>query len=292
MHYTLKINEVATLYNLSTDALRYYEEIGLLNPQRGSNGYRYYSLADLWQLNVITDLRKLNVPFSVIKEYFQNRDLNKTKDLFQQQIKTIEEQILILQQLKDSMNYSLNTINRYQEPIDNSISIQHFPLRKCSKINDLQLSNKGIDMGFRILQSKSNDYIHLIGSNNMCVNIAIEKVLSKQLDHYRHLFDFDIQSHNIISPFEDLDFYQTVFCLLDDDVEEFDHTLEEGYYLTITYQGPHILSKKYTKELLDYAKEHNLRILSAPFEICFIDIHETSNQEEYITQLQMRIKKA
>ena len=35
-----KITEVARLYGLCTDTLRYYEEQGLLHPHRSETGYR------------------------------------------------------------------------------------------------------------------------------------------------------------------------------------------------------------------------------------------------------------
>ena len=37
-----KIGEIAALYGISTDILRYYEELGILVPRRAPNGYRVY----------------------------------------------------------------------------------------------------------------------------------------------------------------------------------------------------------------------------------------------------------
>lgn len=42
-----KIGEISKLYQIGPDSLRYYEELGLLNPTRGENGYRMYGLNDL-----------------------------------------------------------------------------------------------------------------------------------------------------------------------------------------------------------------------------------------------------
>lgn len=38
----LRIGEVATRTGVSVDALRFYEEKGLIKPQRSANGYRFY----------------------------------------------------------------------------------------------------------------------------------------------------------------------------------------------------------------------------------------------------------
>ena len=42
-----KIGEIAALYGISTDILRYYEELGILVPRRAPNGYRVYRTEDL-----------------------------------------------------------------------------------------------------------------------------------------------------------------------------------------------------------------------------------------------------
>ena len=39
----MKIGEVAAQAGVSVDALRFYEEKGLIKPHRAANGYRYYS---------------------------------------------------------------------------------------------------------------------------------------------------------------------------------------------------------------------------------------------------------
>ena len=57
-----KITEVARLYGLCTDTLRYYEEQGLLHPHRSETGYRLYSIDDICNLNVIRALRELDMP--------------------------------------------------------------------------------------------------------------------------------------------------------------------------------------------------------------------------------------
>ena len=47
-----KIGEISKLYNIGVDSIRYYEEIGLIKPERSNSGYRYYSIHDIWRLNV------------------------------------------------------------------------------------------------------------------------------------------------------------------------------------------------------------------------------------------------
>ncbi len=54
----LRINEVAADTGLTTRAIRYYEEIGLLEPAARSDGdYRLYDASDLDRLSFIRSLR-------------------------------------------------------------------------------------------------------------------------------------------------------------------------------------------------------------------------------------------
>ena len=50
---TYKIGEVAKIVGISTDLIRYYEEKGIVNPEKNAqNGYRYY---DAWDINFLID---------------------------------------------------------------------------------------------------------------------------------------------------------------------------------------------------------------------------------------------
>jgi len=64
----LKINEVEALVNITKKNIRFYEEQGLLSPQRNTeNGYRNYSEEDVQVLRQIKLLRKLGVPIEEIR---------------------------------------------------------------------------------------------------------------------------------------------------------------------------------------------------------------------------------
>ena len=76
-----KITEVARLYGLCTDTLRYYEEQGLLHPHRSETGYRLYSIDDICNLNVIRALRELDMPVEHMRRYFGERTVASTLDM-------------------------------------------------------------------------------------------------------------------------------------------------------------------------------------------------------------------
>lgn len=70
--------ELASLFGISKQTLLYYDSIKLLCPDFISeNGYRHYSINQYLDLDIIVNLRSLNIPISDIKAYLHQR--NKTE---------------------------------------------------------------------------------------------------------------------------------------------------------------------------------------------------------------------
>ncbi|EME7220918.1 MerR family transcriptional regulator, partial [Enterococcus faecium] len=60
----LSIGKISKLCNISIRTLRYYDQINLFKPEyiNKENNYRYYSIQQLFYLEIIKYLRKLNMP--------------------------------------------------------------------------------------------------------------------------------------------------------------------------------------------------------------------------------------
>ncbi|MDY4921174.1 MAG: MerR family transcriptional regulator [Phascolarctobacterium sp.] len=66
--------ELANLFGISKQTLLYYDRIKLLSPDFiGENGYRHYSINQYLDLEIIVNLRSLNIPIADIKEYLEHR---------------------------------------------------------------------------------------------------------------------------------------------------------------------------------------------------------------------------
>lgn len=63
----MRIGEVADKTGVGTRMLRYYEDQGLLEPQRSGNGYRRYTEADVERVKTIQELSSAGVPTRFIK---------------------------------------------------------------------------------------------------------------------------------------------------------------------------------------------------------------------------------
>ena len=88
-----KINEIARLYGIGADSLRYYERLGLLSPRRDVNGYRLYSLKDMYKLTVIRGLRTLDFSMEQIREFLEGQCVDNTLGQLRREQDILEEKL-------------------------------------------------------------------------------------------------------------------------------------------------------------------------------------------------------
>ena len=56
---TFLIGELSKLFGIGVDSIRYYEEVGILHPQRDpNNNYRRYTVEDVRKIVLIRELLK------------------------------------------------------------------------------------------------------------------------------------------------------------------------------------------------------------------------------------------
>lgn len=107
------IGEVAKLFSISTDSLRYYEKSGLLSSHRHEqNGYRYYGYDDLVILMDILTFRSMELPVKDIKQALCKMDIPAMKNLLQENHRSIEQKIKILNEQSRQLE---KLTERYEE---------------------------------------------------------------------------------------------------------------------------------------------------------------------------------
>ena len=111
---TYTISEFGTKMGLSAPTLRYYENEGLIKPQRHSNGRRYYTQDDVRWLKFLKHLKGTGMSISDLKQYISWRKqgdctipqrlalLKSTKNNFLQQFADIQHHLQIL---NDKINW-------------------------------------------------------------------------------------------------------------------------------------------------------------------------------------------
>lgn len=109
---TFTISELAAEFGVSTRTIRYYEEVGLLQPQRaGDSNQRIYTKKDRGRLKLILRGKRFGFSLREIKEMLdlydvdptQKEQLKKVIEYGDERIAEIEERIRELQLLKEEM---------------------------------------------------------------------------------------------------------------------------------------------------------------------------------------------
>ncbi len=95
MSSTYRIGEFAKLAGVTVRALHHYDRIGLLKPQRGTSGFRLYSMADLERLEQIAALKFLGIPLQEIKLLLKHGPLTLADSLHMQRSALAEKRKLI-----------------------------------------------------------------------------------------------------------------------------------------------------------------------------------------------------
>lgn len=95
------VGEIAKIYDVSTDTLRYYDRIGLLKPwATGANGYRYYSKAQFETISTIMLLRSMGTPVDTLITALNGSSPSGISDALDLYVSHVDEQIRQLTDLK------------------------------------------------------------------------------------------------------------------------------------------------------------------------------------------------
>lgn len=263
-----KTGELSNIYNLGRDSLKYYEKLGLLKPGRDTNSYRMYTVNDVCNLNLIKELRSLDFSMQKIKEYLENRNVDTTKKMLNDEIKFIDKKLEELTSHKESLIKRLSSINNTIDHTNfNRIELLYMNKRKVLTVNSNVTFDENVDYLIQRLNEKFDDKFYVLGNSN-----------------FGAVFDTKSVSKGIYNN------YKYIFCLLDDDADNYTYTIDEGYYVTYTYRGDYKQSGKIFPMLFKFIESNNYTILGDPLEIYKIDVYETSIEAEYVTQVQIPVK--
>ena len=107
----MNIGNASKLSDLTVQAVRYYDNIGLVKPHQNiSSGYREYNEEDVLKLKFVGKARKFNFSIDECRELLslyenKSRPSKDVKKLTLEKISQIDEKLKLLQNLKDELTY-------------------------------------------------------------------------------------------------------------------------------------------------------------------------------------------
>lgn len=276
MKTLFKIGEIAELFHLNVKTLRYYDEIDLLKPESidEETGYRYYSTAQFEQLNTIRYLRELDVPLEEIRAFLNNRETDKIEKILQTQIRQVEEKQQQLEIVKKKLNSRIRLIKNAKNAKRDIAEIKYIPARRALLLKYSMNPDSDLEYPIRLLAKDIPTASVFLGKIGLSIDAA-----NIEIGNYEK--------------------YDYIFLLLDPDESTDDLAesqtetvkLRGGKYAVIRFQGTHKDAEKNYKKLMGKIENEGYYVCGNSLEITLIDAGFTTDESQYVTEIQIPIKK-
>ncbi|MEG2732676.1 MAG: MerR family transcriptional regulator [Clostridium sp.] len=267
MDQSYKIKELSALYGLCTDTLRYYEEQGILTPRRSANNYRMFGVQDIGTLNIVRSLRDLDIPIERIREYIHNRTIETTLNLLD------EEEDLILQKMKQLKEQYDDISGRKRELLtdkqtkDGAFSIRICEARPCFQLMEDVILENNIDFVLKKLEHKFENNIHVIGIKGFGALMKQSYVAQGDYNHFQSVFFIsDWDNHN--------------------------SEIAEGEYASLFFRGEYERIAEVFPKFVNRIANKGYQISGTPMELYHIDMYDTCITDEYLTEIQVKVKQS
>ena len=109
----MNIGDVAALSGLPAKTIRYYEDIGLVNPLRSANGYRTFRESDAHKLAFLGRARALGFTIEDCRNLLalyedEKRASAEVKDIAEQHLERIDDKIAELKEMRATLAHLID----------------------------------------------------------------------------------------------------------------------------------------------------------------------------------------
>lgn len=265
-----QIGEVSKLFHISISILRYYDRIGLVQPEYKDpdTGYRYYSARQFECLNTIRYLRALDMPLQEITEFIRNRNIRQIQTMLMKQKEEVlsrQQELALIQKKIENRLKQLNDALTCELDI---ITMETKPERRLAFLKKDLMPKSYLDLEYSIRELEQDAEMSVTFLGKVGIGISKERLLEKKYQPYEMVF--------IILDKEDRFQGQTII-------------LPEESCLTIRFQGGHEQAQSYYEKLIQYIEERHFSIEGFSKEITMIDYGITDDVSEFVTEIQIPV---
>lgn len=264
------IGEIAALFSINIRTLRYYDEYGILKPERTDpqTGYRYYSTRQFERLNTIKYLRALDMPLEKIRLFFENRDTQVLRILLQEQRQQTQAQLEVLKKIDKKLERRLSQLDDAEFGETDVISRIECPKRRVAFLKKEILPDEDLEYPIRELDQK-NGLESMIFLGKVGLSISREHLVQGLFDAYDGIF---------------------VFVEEEDHFQGEERLLPGGGYVTLRFTGTHKNASQHYRKLFLYMEENGLACAGDSVEVTLIDAGFTDDESKYVTELQVPVQ--
>ncbi|MBU3145793.1 GyrI-like domain-containing protein [Clostridium sp. CF012] len=264
------IGELSKLFNISTDTLRHYDKIDLLKPEYDTkNKYRYYSIRNFFKLSRILFLKNLDISLNDIKKYMINKNTSNLVTLLKGKEEEIDTKINKLINLKKKINDKLEILESIKEEM-NVVKIKRLTERRGVF---LDTNNSKDDSEIKESFKNSEQYLKLSSwliEGQLYASLSIENIIKKNFNRVRYFIE-------IVS--------------IENSLHKQLKIIPENDYACIVFSGPYRDIEKHYRFLIGWIEKNGYQILGDSIEKNIVDYDFADSEEEYVSEIQIPIKK-
>ncbi|MBS7575959.1 MULTISPECIES: MerR family transcriptional regulator [unclassified Enterococcus] len=261
-----KIGDFSKLTNLTVRALRHYEELELLLPERIDDvtNYRYYSTHQLTTVNKIKMLQQIGLPLKTIKEVIQSNDTklleyhyNLREAEIRDELDALTKMQNIIDQLREKMKEG-TFIEKY------NVKLKEIPKRKVMAIRK-KISSYNDE--YELWTSLHEEFIK---QSVKMANPPLGMTIYHDREYKEANIDIEVQS-NIIGDYtntDDVKFYE-----------------DSGFLIaSVTFNGSYEQMPEVTQAIASWIEANNYVICGPMINIPYISPAQSPNPDSWITE--------
>lgn len=266
------ISELARLFNISTDTLRYYDKMDILKPEYGKgNHYRYYDVRSIFKLSRILFLKNLDISLNEIKKYMKNKNTGNLLSMLKNKEEELDVKIHHLMSLKHKIHSRIEMLENYAS------ELEHIKIKSMDKRYGIFLYMNELKDEYEIKQEfkKSEKYLEIsswLVEGQIYTSISKGNIDMGIFNKFRYFIEIDIES-------AESETHQQI------------EVLPENKYACITVPGPYTEMPGHYRTLVDWIHENEYEIIGDSIEKNIIDYDSTESETDYVSEIQIPISK-
>lgn len=263
--------ELASLYGIPKQTLLYYDKNELLVPEFvNEHGYRYYSVSQYLTLEIILNMRKLNISVQDIKSYLHNRSIGNFEQILQAKEKECNKIIEDTIKIKNSLQLSLQAIEKIRKTRLDEIQL-NFQKQKNLYVSECLTEEMSIQERFKVFARHNQTAFSKEHFKDFTTGWIIEKdeffaeKFNKTLRYFTPVSHTIPQEHCFVRP--------------------------EGLYLTIRFKGTYYRQMPSVyKKIQDFIQRNRLMVISNVYVFPLKNHWITEDTTSFINQVSFQVE--
>ncbi|USK26807.1 MerR family transcriptional regulator [Bacillus sp. CMF21] len=266
---------MAKLRGVTTETLRHYDRIDLFKPQYVDlhSGYRYYSIFQYEILGTIKELRQLGMSTDEIKDYFNERNFNKSLDFLKAKHTELVSKLNELNDLEENIRGKIEYLEHVaREKELQTVLFREIGRRKLITLHEKINNNMELSYGVIRLENMLAEKTPILASNRLGIIISEADIRAKRFEEPSVIFV--VAKNKEKTP------------------KQYQKTVPAGLFACIRYNGELLWNRSESlSKVLEYINKMGYRITGDALQIMHVDITITDKPNEITFEIQVPVQK-